>query len=155
VKALKISKYFFLILPILIFTLIGVSGAEQAVTFNVRVIYASNNGSGFDPRLEDIKSYLTGGVLNYSYYNQFQQGTVKTSVGKIATFALPEGKVLELVPIGIQGGKVRIDFKVRDRGKVLEQLTLQSTNKGILFQVLQRGFNLESRVLVIAISPSF
>ena len=155
-KKLK-EKIFYLFIGsvVLLFFFVLPSIADQTVTFGVRIIYASNNGTGFDPKLEDIRPYLTGGALNYSYYNQFQQDTIKTSVGKTATFALPEGKVLELTPMGIQGGKVRIDFKVRDRGKILEQITLQSTSKGVLFQVLQRGFHLESRVLVIAIQPLF
>ncbi len=102
----------------------------RMVAVRVDSVLAANTQGGIDPRLQPLGRQLKS--LNYSTYRLLEQKEGETPCGKMATFLLPGGAILDIEPqtadndmifmklVFFQGdGHLIADLKLMNHGVVL------------------------------------
>jgi hypothetical protein len=108
---------FFVILIIFLSPLLG-SIASAQVQVRVRVMEASNVGSGFDSSIRDLHDQL-GSLFSFSSYRLLKDENVSLSLNQPASLSIPPERSLELTLINQRRVIAEIRVKISRGGREL------------------------------------
>jgi hypothetical protein len=108
---------FFVILILLLFPFLGGVAFAQ-VQVRVRVMEASNAGSGFDSSLKDLHDQL-GSLFSFSSYRLLKDEAVSLSLNHPVSLPIPPERSLELTLINEHRVTAEIRVKITRGGKEL------------------------------------
>jgi len=81
-------------------------GDEEAVTVEVRIIRASNEGGGVDPSLQDLRDRFAR--FSWTSYRLVGTRTLRLGPGEEGSVPLPNGDVFRLRDMTLGGGRARM-----------------------------------------------
>jgi hypothetical protein len=110
------ASFFVIFILVLSPFLGGVAFAQ--VQARVRVMEASNVGSGFDPSLRDLHDQL-GSLFSFSSYRLLKDETVTLSLNHPVSLSIPPERSLELTMINQHRVTVEIRVKITRGGRDL------------------------------------
>jgi len=111
------KAYFFVILVFLLSPFLGGVAFAQ-VQVRVRVMEASNAGSGFDSSLRDLHDQL-GSLFSFSSYRLLKDETVSLSLNQPVSLPIPPERSLELTFINQNRVTAEIRVKITRSGRDL------------------------------------
>jgi hypothetical protein len=114
---MKRKAFFFVIFVLLLPSYLG-SVAFAQVQVRVRVMEASNVGSGFDPSLKDLHDQL-GSLFSFSSYRLLKDETVSLSLDHPISLSIPSERSLELTLINQRRTLAEIRVKISRQGREL------------------------------------
>ena len=91
------------------------AGAPRVATL-VKVINAATGTAHMDPRLGELGPELKS-IFKYNSYRLLNERRMNLEFGKKGKMRLPEGRVLEIIPREIKGGRIRFNIKIGKGGK--------------------------------------
>ncbi len=89
--------------------------AADSIRTHVRVIHASTGPAHLDPGLRDVGPELTS-VFKYASYRLLSERTMDLSPGRQGRVALPGARVLEVVPLGLTGRRIKYKVEIFKQG---------------------------------------
>jgi hypothetical protein len=120
--------------------------AAGPVALEVKIILASNDGQGVDPSLASLQDRLD--KLKFNSYRLLSTLELILTPPKGGTVSLPNGQVLRVEAVQIQGDRVNMTVSVAD----LVKTGISLANRGTF---MLGGINEERGELILAISASF
>ena len=120
---------------------------QQAVQLIIGTILASNEGDGFDSKLSKIKTQLE--VIKYRSYRLIKEETQKVPWVGNATFEIPGGRTLTVVPQEYRNKRLALKVRLQEGEKPLLDTTVRIRNRG---NFLLGGPAHEGGVLILSIS---
>ena len=90
--------------------------AADSIRTQIRVIHASTGQTHLDPGLRDVGPELTS-VFKYSSYRLINQRTMNLLPGKQGRVVLPGARVLEVVPLGLKGRRIKYKVEIFKQGR--------------------------------------
>ena len=128
--------------------LLGFAPAEAAaesITVQIRSIAATNNGSSFDPKLNDLKGKLKKAFGGYSNFEQVGNTNFKVDKGEKKATTLPNGSAMTVTFHGYAGKFIKLGLGIA--GKL--NTTLRASPGSTFFQA---GLSYKGGILVLAIT---
>jgi len=119
---------------------------ETKVALDVTVIRASNDGTGVDPALGDLKSRLSS--LKFNSYKRVSATSLNVEPPQGGNVTLPGGKVLQLAGVARSDDRVQMDVSVANVVRTRVSLANHGT-------VMLGGIDDGNGELILAISASF
>lgn len=89
--------------------------AADSIRTHVRVIHASTGPAHLDPGLRDVGPELTS-VFKYASYRLLSERTMNLSPGRQGRVTLPGARVLEVVPLGLTGRRIKYKVEIFKQG---------------------------------------
>ena len=120
---------------------------QQAVQLIIGTILASNESDGFDSKLSKMKNQLE--VIKYRSYRLIKEETQKVPWVGNATFEIPGGRTLTVVPQEYRNNRLALKVRLLDGEKPLLDTTVRIRNRG---NFLLGGPAHEGGVLILSIS---
>jgi len=107
--------------------------AGDAVELRIETVLASNTSPYFDNRLEDIRRQL--GAFRYKSYRLVQEERRRVGWGTQADFALPGGRMLQVVPKQFEDERIALQVIIMEGTSPtpLMNTALSIKNHGTLF----------------------
>lgn len=105
--------------------------AGEVVELHVETVLASNMSQDFDERLKDIRHEL--GAFRYKSYHLVQEELRKVGWGSKADFALPGGRILQVMPKQFANGRIALQVLVMEGPSPIMNTALSLRNHGTLF----------------------
>ncbi len=105
--------------------------SESKINIVVKTVLASQDSKFADPRLSALISELES-VFRYSSYRLLSQDTMSLGMGKSGTASLPEGRMLKITPIRIQGNRVELQLAISQKNRQIFQTVIQLLNRGTI-----------------------
>lgn len=107
--------------------------AGDAVELRIETVLASNTSPYFDTRLEDIRRQL--GAFRYKSYRLVQEERRRVGWGTQADFALPGGRMLQVVPKQFEDERIALQVIIMEGTSPtpLMNTALSIKNHGTLF----------------------
>lgn len=124
------------------------AGAEGAVAVEVGVVLASNEGTGTDPALAEIRGKLES-MFRYTSYRMLDRMGKTLSVDATGEFPIPGGRTMRVTPAPSSGNKVRLAVQILEGPKSLLTTTLGLSRGGM---VLVGGPSYRNGTLILIIS---
>jgi hypothetical protein len=141
-------------LPILflILFLFSASMALGQVQTRLRVIRASNVGSGVDPSLRDVHEEL-GSLFSFTSYRLLKDETLNLSPNRPVSISAHEGRIIiETTLVGLHRGVAELRIRVVREGKdILNTQVRLSPGRTVLIG----GPRLPEGVIIYALSANF
>jgi len=140
-----------LVMVVLLFALpagVAAAPADPAVTVDLGVVLASQEGTTMDPALSSIQGKLRS-MFNYTAYRMLDRQRKTLSVGETGEFPLPGNRSMRVTPSPSRGKKVRLAVEIREGGKNLISTTLGLSRGGM---VLVGGPTYREGVLILILS---
>ncbi|GAB4362857.1 MAG: hypothetical protein Kow00128_03040 [Deltaproteobacteria bacterium] len=119
-----------------------------AVTVDLGVVLASQEGTTMDPALSSIQSKLRS-MFTYSSYRMLDRQRRDLSVGQTGEFPLPGNRSMRVTPSPPRGKKIRLAVEIREGGRNLLSTTLGLSRGGM---VLVGGPSHQNGVLILILS---
>ncbi len=116
------------------------------IALDVKVIRASNDGSGIDPALGDLRSRLSN--LKFNSYELVSSKSLNVEPPKGGKVSLPGGKVLQFGDVARADDRVQMDVSVANVVRTRVSLANHGT-------VMLGGIDDANGELILAISASF
>jgi len=143
----RASLLFSLWLLVLTADLGAAERGQTGVQLKIDTILASNQNDDFDPRLSGMKNQLA--ELKYRSYRLLKEETQKVPWQANATFDIPRGRVLGVVPQEYRNDRVSLKVRLLEGDKPLLDTTLTIRNRR---NFLLAGPAHEGGVLILSIS---
>ena len=89
--------------------------AADSIRTHIRVIHASTGPAHMDPGLRDVGPELTS-VFKYASYRLINEKTMNLSPGKQGRISLPGARMLEVVPLGLKGKRIKYKVEIFKQG---------------------------------------
>ncbi len=125
---IKKMSYVLSIMAIVLFLLITENSFASGNTdFKVRVIHASSGSQYMDPALVDLTSELTS-VFKYTSYKLLESDSLSIGFNQSKTSTLPGGRVLEIRPVEMKKGRIKLNLIIRKSGKQIFKTVVQLRN---------------------------
>jgi hypothetical protein len=107
--------------------------AGDTVELRIETVLASNTSPYFDNRLEDIRRQL--GAFRYTSYRLVQEERRRVGWGTQADFALPGGRMLQVVPKQFEDERIALQVIIMEGTSPtpLMNTALSIKNHGTLF----------------------
>ncbi len=107
--------------------------AGEVVELRIETVLASNASQDFDERLKDIRHEL--GAFRYKSYHLVQEEFRKVGWGSQADFALPGGRILQVMPKQFANGRIALQVLVMEGPSPtpLMNTAISLRNHGTLF----------------------
>ncbi len=121
----------------------------QQVDLRIGSILASNQSNDFDPRLAKMKNQLK--VFKYQSYKLIKEDHQKAGWNADASFEIPGGRSLIVVPQGRQNNQLSLKVRLLEGEKPVLDTTVRLREGGNL---LLGGPPHEGGVLILSISAS-
>lgn len=122
----------------------AIAHAED-ITVRVRSISASQDGTKFDPRLEDLSKKLGKAFKGYTNFELVGDDTFKVAKDQKKTRALPNGDSITVTFNGLAGNFIKLGLGIA--GKL--NTTLRASPGSTFFQA---GLDYKSGILILAIT---
>lgn len=119
--------------------------AEEAVTVEVRTIYASAEGEDCDEALGGLCGRLERGFGGYSSFQQLAENELRIAGGNSKAMSLPTGSTVRVSFHGKEENFVRLGLAIDDRLNT----TLRATPGSTFFQA---GLRHREGILILAIT---
>ncbi len=140
---------FFIILTLLFLPLFAPVALAQ-VQVRVRVMEASNVGSGIDSSLKDLHGQL-GSLFNFSSYRLLKDENVNLSADRSVSLPLDPGRSLELTLIGLHKTLAEVRVKISREGReVLTTLVRLAPGRSVSIGGPKRG---EASIIIALSRP--
>lgn len=94
------------------------AAAKGKVRTDIKVIHASTGSNHVDPGLSSIINELES-VFKYTSYNLIKNKTLNLSFGQSGHVSLPDKRVLEVRPSGMEGKRIRYQIQIKKINKVI------------------------------------
>ena len=107
---MRTKTLFFIVLAFLFLSLF-VTGAFAQVEIRVRVMEASNVGSGIDSSLRDLHGQL-GSLFSFSSYRLLKDENVTLSLDRPVSLPLDPGRSVELTLVGLRRVVAEVKVKI-------------------------------------------
>jgi len=120
-------------------------GEPDAVNLQIKVIKASNDGSGVDNALDDLKDRFAN--LKFDSYRLVESRKLTLGPSIVGTVGLPNNKVLQMRQVRVDHGRARMTVTVSD---VLLKVSLANGGTVIL-----GGLDANNGEILVAISANF
>lgn len=117
----------------------------QDITVQVRSISASQEGTKFDPKLEDLRKKLGKAFKGYTNFELVGDNTFKVALDETKTTSLPNGDTISVSFHGMAGKFIRLGLGIA--GKL--NTTLRASSGSTFFQA---GLEYQSGILILAIT---
>jgi hypothetical protein len=115
------------LLAILIgFSILTLSLGAVAVSFDITVVEASKEGSGFDPGLNAYKKQLS--EMGYRSGKEISSTGFNSDIGKNRTFKVAGNISAEITPTAVNNGFINFDFKMTQGGNEIVKLSYKIPN---------------------------
>jgi hypothetical protein len=119
--------------------------AGERVVLEVGTVLATNNGSHVDAQLAAVRGQLER-LFRYSSYRLVKQEVSDVSCGNPASFDIPGGRRLRVMPKTARGGRVSLNVALLKDSHVLMNTDLTLGKKGM---IMVGGPRYENGVLII------
>lgn len=86
---------------------VGAALAQSEVALRVRTVLATDSGSEMDARLSAQQGQLQR-LFRYSSYRLMKEERRRVPWGSPNNFEIPGGRYLQVLPIGVKGGRLRL-----------------------------------------------
>ncbi len=124
--------------------------ALAQVQVRVRVMEASNVGSGIDSSLKDLHGQL-GSLFNFSSYRLLKDENVNLSADRSVSLPLDPGRSLELTLIGLHKTLAEVRVKISREGReVLTTLVRLAPGRSVSIGGPKRG---EASIIIALSRP--
>jgi hypothetical protein len=122
------------------------------VQTRLRVIRASNVGTGVDPSLRDVHEQL-GSLFSFTSYRLLKDETLNLSPNRSASISAREGKIIiEVTLVGLHRGVAELRIRVAREGRdILNTQVRLPPGRTVLIG----GPKLREGVIIYAISANF
>ena len=117
----------------------------QDITVQVRSISASQEGTKFDPKLEDLRKKLGKALKGYTNFELVGDTTFKVGLDETKTTSLPNGDTISVSFHGMAGKFIRLGLGIA--GKL--NTTLRASSGSTFFQA---GLEYQTGILILAIT---
>ena len=139
-----------LIILLLLFFPLFAPVALAQVQIRVRVMEASNVGSGIDSSLKDLHGQL-GSLFNFSSYRLLKDENVSLSADRPVSLPLDPGRSLELTLIGMHRALAEVRVKISREGRdVLTTLVRLAPGRSVSIGGPKRG---EASIIIALSRP--
>lgn len=139
-------------IAILILFLFITSAASGQVQTRLRVIRASNVGSGVDPSLKDVHEEL-GSLFSFTSYRLLRDEPLNLSPNRPFSISAREGRIIiETTLVGLQRGVAELKIRViREKKEILNTQVKLSPGRTVLIG----GPKLREGVIIYALTAHF
>jgi hypothetical protein len=143
------------VLPALLFCCAPIAQAQQtapentarAVEVRIGAIIASQSGNTFDHRLASLRRSFDS-LFQYTSYRLIREQRRRVKWRREASFHLPGGRYLLVMPRDFKDGRVALHMMLLERSRPLVNTSLSIRNHGTF---IVGGPNYKDGVLIIAI----
>jgi hypothetical protein len=143
-------KTLFLIALTLLFLTFFAPVVFAQVEIRVRVMEASNVGSGIDSSLKDLHGQL-GSLFNFSSYRLLKDENISLSPDRAVSLPLDPGRSLELTLIGLRKKLAEVRVKISREGReVLTTLVRLAPGRSVSIGGPKRG---EASIIIALSRP--
>lgn len=94
------------------------AAAKGNVLTNIKVIHASTGSTHVDPGLSSIINELES-VFKYTSYSLLKNETLNLKFGQNGKVSLPDKRVLEVLPTGMEGKRIRYQIQIKKINKTI------------------------------------
>lgn len=94
------------------------AAAKGTVLTDIKVIHASTQSSHVDPGLSSIIHELES-VFKYTSYKLMKNETLTLKFGQKGQVKLPDKRVLEVLPSGMEGKRIRYQIQIKKINKTI------------------------------------
>ncbi|HEY8517791.1 MAG TPA: hypothetical protein VIS07_19960 [Candidatus Binatia bacterium] len=126
-------------------TLAAEAAAQERVSLEVGTVLATNSREHFDAQLAGMRDQLQR-LFRYSSYELVKQEQSDVSCGKPATFDIPGGRRLRVMPKQARGGRVSLNLALMKDSHVLMNTDLTLGKRGL---IMVGGPRYENGTLII------
>lgn len=119
--------------------------AQDRVVLEIGTVLATNAGSHVDAQLASMQSQLER-LFHYSSYQLVKQEVSDVRCGKPASFEIPGGRRLRVMPKTADGGRVALNVALLKQSHVLMNTDLTLGDRGL---IMVGGPRYENGVLII------
>ncbi|MEW6268560.1 MAG: hypothetical protein AB1689_04590 [Thermodesulfobacteriota bacterium] len=119
--------------------------AQERVSLEVGTVLATNSRTHFDAQLAGMRTQLER-LFRYSSYQLVKQEQSDVSCGKPASFEIPGGRRLRVMPKQARGGRVSLNLALMKDSHVLMNTDLTLGKRGL---IMVGGPRYENGVLII------
>ncbi len=138
-------KASFFVILILLFSHYFSAGAFAQVQIRVRVMEASNSGSGIDSSLRDLHGQL-GSLFSFSSYRLLKDENLSLSPNQSVSLPIPPGRSLELTLINQHRVAAEVRVRITREGRdLLTTLVRLAPGRSVSIGGPKRG---ESTVII-------
>lgn len=117
----------------------------EDITVQVRSIAANQDGTAFDPQLEDLRSKLSKAFKGYTNFKQVGDSSFVVPEGEKKTASLPNGSTISVTFNGYAGKFIKLGLGIAGRLNT----TLRASPGSTFFQA---GLEYQSGILILAIT---
>jgi hypothetical protein len=121
------------------------AAAQERVALEVGTVLATNSRKHFDAQLASMRDQLER-LFRYTSYQLVKQEQSDVSCGKPASFDIPGGRRLRVMPKQARGGRVSLNVALMKDSHVLMNTDLTLGKRGL---IMVGGPRYENGVLII------
>jgi hypothetical protein len=143
------KKLFFIISLIIFYSILSAVCFGQVQT-RLRIIQASNIGSGIDPNLKDIHNQL-GTLFNFTSYRLLRDERFILSMNQSVIIPVHQERVIEITLLGKGKGTAELRLKIRsEKTEILNTQVRLSSGRTVIIGGPKHG----EGVTILAISAN-